>query len=200
MGKNKSVAPSSMNEEVCVDLLRTLEQIKESISTRNSKELSELSNHTMHCSSLYSEKRAIYVALITYSLAKIIEKADTEKKHGEDLDDFVNGMIENFGALIDFLGKRDFEKFDAAITGILKNISEFDASFGSYVEDVLEFSKIQKGAKVYEHGLSLSSVAQLIGVSKWDLMKKIGETKIHEEISTPKNVKERFEKVKKLLK
>ncbi len=188
-----------MDEEVCKDLLETLKEIKKALTLKDAEELKELSDHTIHCSTLHHEKRAIYIAMITYSLSKIIEKGELQRKHSEELEDFINGMIENFGALIDFLEKRDFAKFENAIKNMLKDISEFDASFGKYVEDVLEFSKIQKGTKIYEHGLSLSSVAEMIGVSKWDLMKKIGETKVHEEIKPLTNVKERFEKLKKLL-
>jgi hypothetical protein len=197
MAKNKT---DSIHEDVCIDLTKTLESIQDALSKRDAKELSELSNHTMHCSSIYREKRALFIAMISYSLGKIVDKGELERKYAEELEDFVDGMVKNFGALIDFIKKRDFEKVDNAINNMLKTISDFDASFGTYVDDILEFSKIQKGAKAYEHGLSLSNIAEMIGVSKWDLMKKVGETKIHEEMGAPKNVKERFEKMKKLLK
>ena len=95
--------------------------------------------------------------------------------------------------------RKNFDKFTGAIKSMLKEISDFDSSFGRYAEDILEFSKIQKGAKVYEHGLSLSSVAEMIGVSKWDLMKKIGEIKESGEVETPKTVKERFKRLKEMV-
>ncbi len=189
-----------MNEEVVADLLGTLKKIKYALEERDAVLLKELSNHTMHISSIYHEKRTIYIAMIAYSLSKIIEKKGIERIHKEELNDFITGIVQNFGALMMFLEERDFQKVTDAIKGMLKEISEFDSSFGRYIEDILEFSKIQKGAKVYEHGLSLSSVAEMIGVSKWDLMKKIGEIKEHEEIETPRTVKERFERIKKMVK
>ena len=188
-----------LNEEVRKDLLNTLKKIKYALEERDATLLKELSNHTMHISSIYHEKRAIYIAMITYSLSKIIEKKSIEKVHGSELNDFITGTIQNLSALITFLEEKDFNKFTDAIKSILKEISNFDSSFGKYVEDILEFSKVQKGAKIYEHGLSLSNVAEMIGVSKWDLMKKIGEIKEPKEIETPKTVKERFKKIKKMV-
>ncbi|MCD6576052.1 MAG: hypothetical protein J7K73_02750 [Nanoarchaeota archaeon] len=193
------VEVNPMSDELCEDLLNTLREIKAALELRDAPKLKELSDHTIHCSSIYKDKRAIYIAMITYSLSKILEKSEVQRQHSEELEDFMKGMDENFGALITFLENRDFEKFSKAIVSMLKEISEFDTSFGRYVEDVLEFAKVQKGAKMYEHGLSLSSVAEMLGVSKWDLMKKVGETKFHEELQTPKDIRERFRKLKQLL-
>ena len=196
---NDEVKPIA--EEVCKDMLETLKEIKQALVEKNPDRLRELSDHTSHCAAIYHEKRAVYVAMITYSLSQIIGSRPTQKEKISEYDDFVNGMTQNVEALITFLENRDFKKVDDAIVALLKDISNFDASFGKYVKDVLEFSRVQKGAKVYEHGLSLSSVAQMIGVSKWDLMQKVGETKVHEEdAEPPKGVKERFEKLKKLVK
>ena len=187
-------------EEVCKDLLETLKKIKSALVARDANQLKEFSDHTSHCAAIYHEKRAVFIAMITYSLGQIVERYKFSKEKSGDYEDFIIGMTKNVEALITFLGTKNFKKFDDAMFTILKDISEFDASFGKYVEDVLEFSRIQKGAKVYEHGLSLSSIAEMIGVSKWDLMKKVGETKVHEEdVESPKGIKERFEKLKKLV-
>jgi len=189
-----------MKEEVCKDLLETLNEIKKALELLDADELRNLSDHTIHCSAIHQEKRAIYIAIITYSLSKIIAKETIRKYHEEEFNDFIKGVSENLNALIDFLEKRDFEKVEEMIKSILKAIAEFDKSFGKYAQHVLDFAKIKKGAKIYEHGLSLSSVAKMLGISKWELMEKVGETKLHEEIVTPLSVKKRFERLKKLLK
>ena len=75
---NEKVEP--INEEVCVDLLGTLKKIKKALEAKNANELKELSDHTSHCASIYHEKRAIYVAMIAYSLSKIAEKGRVKKR------------------------------------------------------------------------------------------------------------------------
>ena len=194
---------NEMKKEMCddlrTDLLGTLKEIKKAIEKKDADALKELSDHTIHCSSIYHEKRAIYIAMIAYSLSKIIEKGDIKRKHGIELNEFIKGMVENIGALIYFLEEKEFDKFNKAITSILKEISEFDSSFGKYVENVLEFAKVQKGTKIYEHGLSLSSVADMLGISKWELMKKVGETKYPGEIKSKITPRKRLETLKKLV-
>ena len=76
----------------------------------------------------------------------------------------------------------------------------FDKSFSKYVERVLDFSKIQKGIKLHQHGLSLNTVAKLVGVSEWDLMKKVGETKERNTAElTSQKIKDRYNLARKIL-
>jgi len=139
----KNEAGKPMPDELCKDLLGTLKEMKHALELRDPNKLKDLSDHTIHSSSIYHEKRAIYLAMIAYSLSKIIEKGSIKRKHKIEFNDFLNGMVENFGAMINFLEQKEFEKFNGAIKSILKEISEFDSSFGKYAESILEFSKIQ---------------------------------------------------------
>jgi hypothetical protein len=60
-------------------------------------------------------------------------------------------------------------------------------------------SKISKGSRLYEHGISIGRTAKLLGVSKWDLMQYAGKTGIHEVVSGI-NVGERIKYAKSLFK
>ncbi len=186
-----------IEEEVCIDLIGTLKQIKYAVDAEDAESLKELSNHTIHCSSIYLEKRALYIAMITYSLSRIIEKGPIKKANKKEFEDFTKNMKNKIENLINFLEERKFQKIDECIKKMFKDVSNFDKYFGKYIKDVLDFSRIQKGTKIYEHGLSLSSVAELIGISKWDLMEKVGETKEFD--SPPEDIKERFQRLKKII-
>jgi hypothetical protein len=186
-------------EDLRKDLLQTLKEIKKAIDDKNPEALKELSDHTIHCSTIYQDKRAIYIAMIAYSLYKIIEKGDIQRKHGIELNEFISAMSENVGALVYFLEEKEIDKFDNSIKNILKEILDFDSSFGAYVKNVLDFAKAKKGVKIYEHGLSLSSVADMLGVSKWELMQHIGETRYHEEIKSEITPRDRLNKLKKII-
>ena len=190
---------NQMDEDVCVDLIGTLKSIKAAMEKRDSEELKELSNHTIHCSSIYQEKNALYIAMITYSISRIIKRNGAQEKHKTEFEDFINSMNNKLGSLIEFLEDRNFDKIDECIKEMFKEISDFDKYFGGYIKDVLDFSRVQKGTKIYEHGLSLSNVAELIGVSKWDLMEKVGEKKELDDKGAPENVKERLERLRKII-
>lgn len=201
MAKSTDEAEPKFVKETKKDILDVLRNVKVALDKRNAQELLEWSNHLVHTLSIHNEPRAGYVSIIAYALGKLVEKESTMKEHAKEWEDFLEGMESNIGASISFLEKDNIKSFDSAIKNMMKLISEFDASFSKYVQEVLEFSRVQKGAKVYEHGLSLASVAKIIGVSQWELMKKVGETTTHEhEGLVTKSPKERYEEVKKIMK
>jgi len=183
------------------DILNVLRDTKEALDRRNSQELIETSNHLVHSVSIHNDPRAVYVSIIAYALGKIVEKSEALGGYHKELDEFLEGNEQNIEASIKFLEKNEFKSFDNAIKNILALISEFDNSFSKYVQDVLQFAKIQKGTKIYEHGLSVASVAKLVGISQWELMEKVGEMKVPEHKgSITMSTKERYEQTKKVLK
>lgn len=186
--------------EVCKDIIALLKDAKEALLKYDSKTLSRVSNHTIHCTGLFQSQRALYVAIIAYSLSKIVEKSVVGEQQSGIFNDFINGIAENLDAAVEFIENKDFKKFDNALRSIIKEISEFDKSFSAYIQEIIEFAKVQKGASISEHGISLSSVAKITGVSKWDLMKKVSETKVYEKKeSKAVSPRERLTKAKKIL-
>ena len=57
-------------------------------------------------------------------------------------------------------------------------IGKIDEKLELYIEEVIEKSKIKKGSIIYEHGISVGKVAELLGLSTWELMNYIGKTTI----------------------
>jgi len=182
------------------DILMVLEDVRDALDNRDSKGLVDASNRITHTLSIHGEPRAVYVSIVAYALGKLVEKEYLKEAYKQDWDEFLEGMERNLEAAIELLEHDNIKGFDGALRAMIKLISEFDASFSSYAKEVLDFSRIQKGAKVYEHGLSLSSVAQLLGVSKWELMPKVGETTGHEHRALQtKTARQRYEELKKVL-
>ena len=188
-----------MDEEVCRDILAVLKGVKESLKNMDSRGLSDWSNRLTHCAVIHGEETAIYIAMIAYSLSKTVDKEIIRTEHKKEWDNFMEKMSIDLTEAIFLLQNKEFKEFDKIIVKIMKEIYEFDRSFSKYVQEVLDFAKVQKGAKIYEHGLSLSSVAKMMGITKWELMPKVGESKVHE-YAEPLTAKQRFEKAKKLLK
>ena len=63
----------------------------------------------------------------------------------------------------------------------------------------MEFARVKKGSRMYEHGISLGQAAAAAGITKWELMPIAGETKTHEAFVEPMTTK-RIALVKKLFK
>ena len=179
-----------MKDNVRKEILNLFKEAKEAIETRNIKRLENLSDHTLHCTTIYDEKESIMSAILFYSLSKILEKEKFSE--GEIFSDLINGMYKNIKTAIKLLKNKRDKAFTNLLNESINLIKKFDKSFSDYVQAVIEFGKVQKGAKIYEHGLSLTSVAKLLGISKWELMQKVGERKgykIKERISPEERLK-----------
>jgi hypothetical protein len=194
----------ALAENVRYDIIDVLEQVKDALERMDIDALSEWSNHIVHSIAIYREKRAVYVAIIAYSLSKLVEKKREHQVQKDKWSNFIANLLKEMVQAVEMLENKNIVKFDALIAQIMKQISDFDVSFSRYAQDVLEFSKVQKGARIYEHGISLSSIAEMLGVSKWDLMRKVGELKEKPEdehfFGITKSSKQRLEELKQLSK
>jgi hypothetical protein len=194
----------ALQENVRYDIIEVLEHVKDALERMDIDALSEWSNHIVHSIAIYREKRAVYVAIIAYSLSKLVEKKREHLAQTDKWSNFIANLLKEMVLAVETLESRNIVKFDALIAQMMKQISEFDVSFSRYAEEVLEFSKVQKGARIYEHGISLSSIAEMLGISKWELMRKVGELKEKPEdehfFGITKSSKQRLEELKQLSK
>lgn len=142
-----------------IDILR----VKES---KDVFELKVLSNHTIHNASIFQDKDSITVAIVIYSLYKILDR----NKDINVFDDLVSAR--------DFLIKDNVVGFRGIIRNILKKISESDKRLEKFIQDVIEKAKVRKGMKIHEHGISMAKVSELLGISLWELMSYVGKTRM----------------------
>jgi len=165
-----------MNEGVRKDILAILERVLDILATEEEKdafELEELSNHIIHSATIFQDEDSVSTALLVYSIYKIIERTGQKP---EIYSKIVPIVKESRQAL----ENNELEKYRAGVTALFKLIAELDAKFKKYVEEIMEKAKIKKGSKIYEHGISLARVAEIIGISQWDLMSYVGKTEITE--------------------
>jgi len=174
-----------MNDIVKKDLLNFLPLVLNAVKKLDSRTVKKLSNHTVHDASTIQDTYSITFAILIYSLAKIMEreeKRDTFDKW-KQFRDKISAII---AKMIFSLRANDIVSYESNQKNALNLISNFDKKYSDYVRFVLEKAKIKKAAHIYEHGISLGRVSELLGISKYELMSYIGATKVHElkEIST----------------
>lgn len=150
---------------VLKDTLNTLKQSVPSIA-----ELKELSNHTIHNASIFQDEHSVSIAILIYSLSKIIERVK---------DKFDYSKIKNLLALaIEYLEDDNIESYHDFMAQIFSIISKTDIKFRVYIQEVIRQASVRKGSKLYEHGISASKTAQILGISPWDLYNYLGATSI----------------------
>ena len=186
-----------MKDIVREDILAILDKAISSVKTSDSLKLREISSNTTHDASLYQDKYSISIAVIMYALSKIFQKHKSTSFKGWE--NFYKNCLKNLEEAKSALLKRRTDVYDKELKNLYGCISGLDHKLGKYITEVINQAQIKKSGKVYEHGISTGRAAELLGVSKWELMNYLGHTKVSNHIhSTAKSVKERLEFTKKL--
>ncbi len=166
-----------MDELVRKDAISVLSEVIGILKVKEEKdaaEIRELSNHTIHNASVFQDEASVSIAILIYSLSKIIERMGWELDYRPALSllESAKGFLEN--------GK--FDEYDKAIKKLFALISNVDNKLKMYIEEVINQAQIKKGGKLYEHGISVARAAEVLGISQWELMGYIGKTKLTEDI------------------
>lgn len=136
--------------------------------------LRQLSDETIHRASIFKEQDAIVLAIITYALFKI--KSDSTKVTTVQRDK-IKLYLENS---ISSLKESNYSKYNTNLKKLTSLIKKIDLKYSNNIGQLLIKSKIVKGAMMFKHGLSIGFIADLLSISKWDLISYIGKTKFTE--------------------
>jgi len=158
------------------NILRILKEVKHAVKREDVVRLKQLSNQTIHTASIEQDADSITVAVIVYSLSKIIER----KKYTNYVEwpSFYKSYVNNINKAITSLEKDDVEGFRNNIDKIRKDINNLSGRFKKYIQDVFRKAEINKASRLYEHGISMELTAGLLGITIWELAEYAGQTGI----------------------
>ena len=162
-----------------------LEKIKSSLNNKDSLKLKELSDHKIHSASSNQDPGSITLTIIVYALSKLLERGDYKKIKNWPV------FVKKFNALLDLailaLNQNKKTKYQDYIQKARKLLESHSVNLKPYIQDVLKKASINKGSKVYEHGISLEQTAKILGVSQWELSDYIGQ-RDHAEVKHNKTI------------
>lgn len=161
-----------MIEKIRLDLLEVLGKSETFLSYSDSAKLKELSNKTIYNASVYQDQDSLKLAIIIYSLSKIMERGIKDPKNFVMLISEAKVRVED----------RKEDEYRAIVSKLLDAIAHEDTKLGLYFDEVLEQAKVKKGGKLFEQGLSIGQASHLLGISKWELMHYVGKTSLTEEM------------------
>jgi len=175
-----------MNEVIKKDIILVISNLLEILEVEEEKdiiEIRELSNHTIHNSSIFQDEDSVSIAILVYSLSKIIERREGKLNYGV--------FAELLRKARDDLSTYKVDAYRSNINKIFKLISGIDTKLKLYIEEVINQAQIKKGSKLYEHGISMARAADILGISQWELSSYVGKTTISD-MGGPVNVRERL--------
>ncbi len=160
------------------NILRIFEETKTAIKEENIPKLKELSNQTIHTASVTQDPDNILVAVVVYSLSKIIEREEYKRYSGWK--EFYKTLLYNIDKTIASLKKNNEEAIKKNLKNIRSAVGKLSGKLKKYIQDVFWKAKINKASKIYEHGVSMEKTASLLGITMFDLAEYVGQK---EEIS-----------------
>jgi len=165
-----------MKESERQDLISVLRDAIRAIKEGDIINLRDVSDHTLHDSSIFQDTHSTSIAVIIYSLSKIYQK--NQYRLYKNWNEFNKKCISLLGEALSEIKKGNIKGYAFRIKEIYKLISSLETKFGMYITEVLNQSRIKKSSRIFEHGISAGRAAEMLGISTWDLMKYLGQTKI----------------------
>lgn len=181
-----------MDKIIKKDILSIISKTIEILNTKEEKdiiELKELSNHTIHNASIFQDEDSVSIAILIYSLSKVIER-----KFGE-LD--FKPILNLLNSASNCLKKDCADGYRKTIKNLFSLISRIDSKLKLYIEEVIKQAQVKKGSQIYRHGISIERAAEILGISQWELMNYIGHTKITD-AETKADIKSRLSFTRRL--
>ncbi len=160
------------------NILRIFRETREAIHDQDSLRIKKLSDQTVHTATIYQDPDNIIVAVLVYSISKIIEREQYRQMGGWP--EFYEVLQKNIDQAISNLEKQDVEAFRLNLGKIRNAVNKISGNLRIYIQDVFIKSGINKAFKLYEHGISSEKTAELLGVSLWDLASYIGQSEVSE--------------------
>ena len=158
------------------NVLDILNKTKEALKKEDVVDLKDLSNRTIHTASISQDPDNIALAVIVYSLGKIIERKKYRGYRGWN--GFYKTYTGSIERLIVAIKKDDEREIDNNLGRIRKSINSLSGHLKKYIQDVFRKASINKASRIYEHGISMEQTATLLGISMFELAEYAGSTGI----------------------
>lgn len=177
------------------NVLRIFEETKVAIDKEDVVKLKSLSNQTTNTASLTQDPDNIAVAVIVYSLSKILEREDYKSLPGwKKFYTTCSGCID---AVINAIKNNDQKKVSQELNHLRESVGNVSGNLKKHIQDVFRKASINKASKIYEHGLSMEKTAKLLGITMFELANYSGQKEevsesSHPQTSKPIDVKSRI--------
>jgi len=175
------------------NVLRIFQETKKAIEIGNFSKIGELSNQTINTASRTQDPDNIAVAVIIYSIGKILSRPDYRKYPGWKK--YYQILTESLDEIISALLNKEDKRVSDKLNQIRDSINHLSGNLKFYIQDVFRKASINKASKIYEHGISMETTSKLLGISMWELASYAGsksestEQSSNEQITIKKRIK-----------
>lgn len=178
-----------ITEKECAHIAEVLTDANRALAHKDYLALKSLSNKTIHSACKVQDSASITIAVILYALSKVIERHDYARiRSWETLVKKLSGTL---SLAAEAVRKNQWDAYKKHVEKARKTLESQSVKIKPYIADVLRKAAINKGSRMYEHGISLEQTAKLLGLSQWELSEYIGQKSAQDAHHETINVKQR---------
>ena len=157
-------------------LAEVINSAKENLIKKDPIALRTLSDQTIHQATVHQDDGCITLAVLIYTLSKLIERKDFEKI--KDWDKFVKKFNSVMDLAISALRAGKEDSYKNYLSMGRKSLTSVSVNLKNYIQEVLRKASINKASKIYEHGLSMETTSKMLGITLWELSEYAGQKNI----------------------
>ncbi len=158
------------------NILNILKETQIALRAGDVVKLKEMSNRTIHTASIEQDSISLVLAVLIYSLSKILERKDYQKYPEWKI--VYKSIRVSLDKAILAVNKGDEKALRENLSLTRKSILKLSGKLKIYIQDVFRRASINKASRLYEHGISLERTASLLGVTMFELSEYSGRTGI----------------------
>jgi len=158
------------------NIISILKETRNAIKNKDVISLRSLSDQTIHTATVSQDPDNIAIAVIVYTLGKIIEKGKNGER--EKCDEICRKILIDIEKLIASLKINNPKIIRNNLNSMRKHLEGNSGIFKKYIQDVFRKASINKASKIYEHGISMETTASLLGITMFDLASYSGQKNI----------------------
>jgi hypothetical protein len=130
------------------------------------------------------------ICVLIYGLRKLISKKHIV--HSDSWIEYEREIISNLTLSLENYRPEDPSRFNNYIKKVISIIKKADQELGRYVSVVIDDGRVKLASTAYAYGLSASQAANLLSITKEQLMSYVGITKMPDEDKPFKSIFERY--------
>lgn len=162
-----------ISEKECGHIVKVLTETQKALLKKDALALKDLSNQTIHSACSHQDSASITIAVMIYALSKLVEREDYRRMRSWD------SFVKKFNSLLELAGKALNDDNELAyqnhIEKARKTLESQSVNLKPYIQDILKKASINKGSRIYEHGISMEKTARLLGITQWELSDYVGQ-------------------------
>jgi len=177
----------------------TILRLNKAFIKGNPHELREVTSSSTSSFAIYQKKVWLSLALISYTLSKIVEKPRYEKlaSRGTRFSEAVSEGLQKAAALYR-LGKEAVCQQE--LDDVVQQIQNMESKDMRFLSNLIVKGRTKVAATMYAQGLSLDTVVELTGAERNEVLNYSGKTTMPDRMGRTLSARDRMAYARKLLK